>query len=246
MKTPSLFAVVPAAGIGSRMQVDRPKQYLTLQGKTILEHTLQKLLKFKKIEKIILPVSPVDTFITKLEISQHEKIILCDGGQERFHSVLNGLKTLIQKGADVNDWVMVHDVARPCVRVQDLENLYEHANKQGVILGVEVRDTMKRSNDAQQVINTVERNNLWHALTPQLAPLGVLLASIEKALKDGVMVTDEASALEHCGLVPTMLAGHPSNIKVTHPDDLELANAFLSMPTLELRQESKPKSKQEL
>ncbi len=233
----SLFAVVPAAGIGSRMQADRPKQYLVIQGQTILEHTLQKLLQFKKIEKIILPVSSADSFIATLEISHHEKIIQCDGGQERFHSVLNGLKALIEQGADVNDWVMVHDVARPCVRVQDLQNLYEHAAEQGVILGVEVRDTMKRSNDAKQVIKTVERNNLWHALTPQLAPLGVLLTCIEQALKDDVLVTDEASALEHCGLVPTMLAGHPSNIKVTHPDDLQLANAFLSMASLNSKQE---------
>ncbi len=229
MKQPSLYAVVPAAGVGSRMLADRPKQYLMLQDKTILEHTLLQLLQFSPIEKIILPVSENDVYLDKLEIGRHQNIIQCDGGTERHHSVLNGLKTLLSNGAKRNDWVMVHDVARPCVRQQDLENLYQHVNDQGVILGVQVRDTMKRTDDKAQVLNTVERHNLWHALTPQLAPLGTLLDAIEKAVNDGVLVTDEASALEYSGYRPKMLAGHPSNIKVTHPDDLQLANAFLLM-----------------
>ncbi|OUR60677.1 2-C-methyl-D-erythritol 4-phosphate cytidylyltransferase [Bermanella sp. 47_1433_sub80_T6] len=229
MKKASLYAVVPAAGIGTRMGADRPKQYLMLQGKTILEHTLEQLLQFSPIEKIVLPVSINDTFLSKLSIGNHEKIIQCDGGEERYHSVLNGLNTLLNIGAQRQDWVMVHDVARPCIRQQDLENLYQNVDEQGVILGVQVRDTMKRTDDNEQVLSTVARVNLWHALTPQLAPLGVLLDAIEKAVNDGVQVTDEASALEHSGYSPKMLAGHPSNIKVTHPDDLQLADAFLSM-----------------
>ena len=229
MKKASLYAVVPAAGIGTRMGADRPKQYLMLQGKTILEHTLEQLLLFSPIEKIILPVSKNDTFLSKLNIGNHENIIQCDGGEERYHSVLNGLQTLLNIGAQRQDWVMVHDVARPCIRQQDLTNLYQNVNDQGVILGVQVRDTMKRTDDNGQVLSTVARVNLWHALTPQLAPLGVLLDAIEKAVNDGVQVTDEASALEHSGYSPKMLAGHPSNIKVTHPDDLQLADAFLLM-----------------
>jgi len=232
MKKASLYAVVPAAGIGTRMGADRPKQYLMLQGKTILEHTLEQLLQFSSIKKIVLPVSKNDTFLAKLSIASHESIMQCEGGKERFHSVLNGLKALLNIGAQPHDWVMVHDVARPCIRQQDLENLYQNVNDQGVILGVQVRDTMKRTDDHGQVLSTVSRDNLWHALTPQLAPLGVLLDAIEKAVNDGVQVTDEASALEHSGCSPKMLAGHPSNIKVTHPDDLQLADAFLSMNAL--------------
>jgi len=229
MKKASLYAVVPAAGIGTRMGADRPKQYLMLQGKTILEHTLEQLLQFSSIKKVVLPVSKNDNFLAKLSIAGHENIVQCDGGKERYHSVLNGLKALLNIGAQPHDWVMVHDVARPCIRQQDLENLYGNVSDQGVILGVQVRDTMKRTDDHGQVLSTVSRENLWHALTPQLAPLGVLLNAIEKAVNDGVSVTDEASALEYSGHSPKMLAGHPSNIKVTHPDDLQLADAFLSM-----------------
>ncbi len=223
----ALYAVVPAAGIGSRMQADRPKQYLLLNDKTILEHTLEALLSFNSFEKIILPVSAEDKYWPKLKLNEHSKVISCHGGKERYHSVLNGLKTLLNLGAKKDDWVMVHDVARPCISIEDLENIYENANEQGVLLGLMVRDTMKRTDNDGQVLKTVERNNLWHALTPQLAPLGILHDAIEQALVDGINITDEASALEHMGFQPKMLAGSPSNIKVTHPQDLLLANAFL-------------------
>ncbi len=224
-----LYAVVPAAGVGARMQANCPKQYLLLQNKTILEHTLQQLLNFKRIEKIILPVSKDDTYLSELSIIKNKKLVQCDGGHERYSSVLNGLKTLLKGGADLSAWVMVHDVARPCIQLQDLENLYQNANAQGVILGLQVRDTMKRADAKGKIIKTVERENLWHALTPQMAPLGVLHDAIEKAIDDGINITDEASALEYVGLSPCMLAGHPSNIKVTRPEDLAIADAFLTM-----------------
>jgi 2-C-methyl-D-erythritol 4-phosphate cytidylyltransferase len=229
MSQPSLYVVVPAAGIGTRMQADRPKQYLMLQGKTILEHTLQRLLCFSPIKKIMLPVSPDDTFLSNIKVAYHEKVLQCSGGSQRYNSVLNGLKALLVHGAQRDDIVMVHDVARPCIRLQDLDNLYKNAGQQGIVLGVQVRDTMKRTGTDAKILKTVERENLWHALTPQMAPLGMLLDAIEKAINDGVPVTDEASALEYSGHTPRMLAGHPSNIKVTHPDDLQLANAFLMM-----------------
>ncbi len=229
MNQPSLYVVVPAAGIGTRMQADRPKQYLMLQGKTILEHTLQQLLRFSTIKKIMLPVSSNDTFLSSVKAARHEKIMQCQGGSERYLSVLNGLKALLVNGAKPQDWVMVHDVARPCIRLQDLESLYSSADQQGVILGIQVRDTMKRTDAGAKILKTVERDNLWHALTPQMAPLGILLDALQKAVDDGVTVTDEASALEYSGYTPSMIAGHPSNIKVTHPDDLQLANAFLMM-----------------
>ncbi len=224
----TLYAVVPAAGIGARMQADRPKQYLLLNDKTILEHTVEALLAFSPFEKIILPISTQDQYWPKLKLNQHKKIITCDGGQERYHSVLNGLKVLLNLGAKKDDWVMVHDVARPCITIKDLENLYKNANEQGVILGLQVRDTMKRTDQNGKILKTVERNNLWHALTPQLAPLGILHDAIGQALSDGINMTDEASALEYVGLKPKMLAGSPNNIKVTHPQDLLLANALLN------------------
>lgn len=223
-----LFAVVPAAGVGSRMQADRPKQYLKLLDKTIMEHTLHQLLSFTPIEKIILPISTEDEYWPEIPLKSDSRIITCNGGAERFGSVLNGLNKLLEIGAQKNDWVMVHDVARPCIQHHDLQKLLDSASEQGSILGAQVRDTMKRTNDKGEIITTVERDNLWHALTPQLAPIGVLKDAIEIAIKNGVNITDEASALEHVGLTPKMVAGEPSNIKVTRPEDLSLAEMYLS------------------
>ena len=223
-----VFAVVPAAGVGSRMQADRPKQYLELHGQTVLEHTLNRLLAFSPIEKIVLPVSSDDAYWKDISLNGHPKIVSCEGGRERFQSVLNGLKKLLEFGAQKEDWVMVHDVARPCIQHDDLQKLLDDAGEQGSILGAQVRDTMKRTNDKGEIITTVERDNLWHALTPQLAPLGVLIKAIETSIEDGVNITDEASALEHVGLAPKMVAGRPSNIKITRPEDLALAGMYLS------------------
>ena len=224
-----LYAVVPAAGVGARMKADRPKQYLLLEGKTVLEHTLSKLLELTEIEEIVLPVSFHDGYISDLAIHSHTKVTLCEGGEERFHSVLNGLQTLLDKGVSRDSWVMVHDVARPFIRLEDLKNLYKNASENGVILGLQVRDTMKRTLECGQISSTVERSNLWHAQTPQLAPLGTLFDAILKSIEDGVSITDEASALEHSGIMPNMLAGHPSNIKITQPEDLELGRAFIGL-----------------
>lgn len=227
-----LYAVVPAAGVGSRMMADRPKQYLLLDDQTILEHTLTRLLNFPAFKKIIVSVSQDDPYWPDLDISKHTKIQSCVGGKERYHSVLNGLQALLDDGVSRNAWVMVHDVARPCIAPCDLQNLLMNAHEQGSVLGMKVRDTMKRSNDQGQIDNTVDRDLLWHALTPQMAPLGVLFDAIKLALVDGIKITDEASALEYVGLQPIMVAGHASNIKVTHPDDLDLARAFMQLPHL--------------
>ena len=223
-----VYAVVPAAGVGSRMLADRPKQYLIIHDETIMEHTLKQLLCFSPIEKIILPISKTDCYWPKIRFNGHADIIACEGGSERFESVLSGLKTLSDIGAMDDDWVMVHDVARPCIQHQDLQSLLDQASEQGAILGSLVRDTMKRTNDKGEIITTVERDNLWHALTPQLAPLGVLRHAIETCIQDGVNITDEASALEHIGLTPKMVAGSPSNIKVTRPEDLSLAAMYVN------------------
>lgn len=224
--TEQVFAVVPAAGIGSRMQADRPKQYLCLDDATILEHTVQRLLQFTPFQKIVLPLAKHDGYFSQLNL-HHERLLTCDGGAERYHSVLNGIDCLLQNGAQTSDWVMVHDVARPCITQQDLEALWAAKNEQGCILGMQVRDTMKRTNNSNQITNTVEREQLWHALTPQLAQIGVLKQAIETCIANGRVITDEASALEYVGLNPKMVAGHPSNIKVTRPDDLIMAQLFV-------------------
>lgn len=222
-----IYAVVPAAGIGARMQADRPKQYLMLGEQTILQHTVSRLLHFSKFEHIVLPVASHDAYIQQQPVIQNEKVSICEGGAERFESVLNGLNHLLEMGANEADWVMVHDVARPCITQADLHSLYHARHQDGCILGMQVRDTMKRTDEQNKILTTVERDHLWHALTPQLAPLGLLKDCIDECIKNGKIITDEASALEFCGYHPTMVAGHPSNIKVTRPEDLIMAHAFI-------------------
>lgn len=225
--TNKLYAVVPAAGIGARMQADRPKQYLSLGSQTILEHTLTRLLDFSSFQCVMVPIAKHDAYFSQFPVSKQSKVKTCAGGSERFESVLNGLNALLEQGASEEDWVMVHDVARPCITQLDLQNLYDARSDQGCILGMQVRDTMKRTDENGKILTTVERDQLWHALTPQLAPLGLLKNCIDQCIKNGKAITDEASALEFCGYHPKMVAGHPSNIKVTRPEDLIMAHAFI-------------------
>ena len=222
------WAIVPAAGIGSRMQSDIPKQYLTLNNKTVIEHTLSRLTQLGSIEAIVVAISAEDTQWSKLAHEYSKPVQTVDGGKERCHSVLNALNALAGSAA-ADDWVLVHDAARPCVRSTDLEKLVadlkEHAV--GGLLGVPVRDTMKRSDKNNIVTETVERNNLWHALTPQMFRFEQLQEALTKALEDGFLVTDEASAMEYAGHKPIMIEGHADNIKITRPEDLSLADYYL-------------------
>lgn len=224
-----VYAIVPASGIGSRMQADRPKQYLPLHGKTVIEHTLERLLAFDKIEKVIVVIAADDDYWCGLNLSQHPRIETCVGGELRADSVLNGLQYLRAHHVSDDAWVMVHDAARPCIRQSDLIALYGQATVEGAILGLPVRDTMKRTLSDRTITATVDRDNLWHALTPQLSSLGNLFTAINAAKENHVLITDESSALEWAGFHPIMVLGHVTNIKITHPDDLELAEIFLKV-----------------
>ena len=151
------------------------------------------------------------------------------GGEQRADSVLAGLNK-----ADGAHWVLVHDAARPCLHPDDLTRLLAltHTSEVGGILAAPVRDTMKRAAPGQCAIDhTVERQNLWHALTPQLFPLALLRSCLQRALNEGAVVTDEASALEYCGFHPELVDGRADNIKVTRPEDLSLAAFYLSRLT---------------
>ena len=222
------WAVVPAAGVGRRMKVDIPKQYLEIQGQTILEHTLGRLLDYPRLEKLVLVLSEEDECYQDIKMLHDPRILLAKGGAERCHSVLNGIEVLQEQASD-SDWVLVHDVARPCVRNADLEwlvsQLVEH--EVGGLLGMPVRDTMKRTDANGRIIETVSRDNLWHALTPQMFRVGMLGNALKKALAEGVVVTDEASALENAGHKPLMVEGHADNIKVTRGADLALASLYI-------------------
>ena len=227
----AVWAVLPAAGVGSRMQADRPKQYLLLNGKFLLEHTLGTILSYPRIKKAVIVLSDEDPYWPQSSYANHPDILRATGGSERCHSVLNGLKALSGL-ADDNDWVAVHDIARPCLRHSDLDLLFDRLGDDGAILASPTRDTMKRGAlqpDGSVVIDhTVEREQLWHALTPQVFRLGRLRAALEQALADGFEVTDEASAIEHAGGCPGLVAGRADNIKVTRPEDLALASLYLT------------------
>ena len=224
------WAVIPAAGIGTRMQTEMPKQYLSINGKAILDYTLNRFCSHPKITGVVLVLAEHDHGWQQLENSSHAKIILAQGGVERCHSVLNGLRALT-KLANPEDWVLVHDAVRPCLREQDVNCLFNELTEHtvGGLLGVPVHDTMKRVNkQSSEVCKTIERDGLWHAFTPQMFRLNVLTASLEKTLAEHLLVTDEAQAVERYGLRPMLIEGHPDNIKVTHPIDLALAELYLS------------------
>ncbi|CAI1722811.1 2-C-methyl-D-erythritol 4-phosphate cytidylyltransferase [Serratia fonticola] len=224
--SPQVIAVLPAAGIGSRMQAECPKQYLTIGHQTILEHAIHALLRHPRITQVIVAISPEDQQFKTLSIASDPRVLVTEGGQQRADSVLAGLQL-----AGNAHWVLVHDAARPCLHPDDLERLLAITahSKVGGILAAPVRDTMKRAQVGQSIIShTVERQDLWHALTPQLFPLELLKLCLQRALDEGATVTDEASALEHCGYHPLLVAGRADNIKVTRPEDLALAAFYLT------------------
>lgn len=223
------WAVVPAAGVGKRMQADIPKQYLLLNDRPVIEHTLQRLLQHPAISGAYVALGVEDGWWPDTAYAQHPDVVRVDGGAERCHSVLNALDALSQQAAD-DDWVLVHDAARPCVRQADLDALIACAESTdiGALLGMPVKDTMKRTDAEGVICKTVDRDNLWHAFTPQMFRLGFLRDCLQRALDSGVLVTDEASAVERVGYRPLMVEGHADNLKITRPEDLSLASYYLN------------------
>jgi 2-C-methyl-D-erythritol 4-phosphate cytidylyltransferase len=215
------------------MQTECPKQYLSIGDKTILEHAVNALLAHPRVGRVIIAVSPGDERFARLPLAQHPQITVVNGGAERADSVLAGL----QAAGDVQ-WVLVHDAARPCLHQDDLNRLLRlsETSRVGGILAAPVRDTMKRAEPGKTAIaHTVERNDLWHALTPQFFPLQLLHDCLTRALNEGACITDEASALEYCGFHPELVAGRADNIKVTRPEDLRLAEFYLTLSDLQER-----------
>lgn len=219
-----IIAVVPAAGVGSRMQADKPKQYLTLLGKTLLEHTLEVLLSYTPIQQIILAVAENDPYLDRLDVIRQPKIKIVQGGKDRAGSVFNGLKAITQPHA----WVMVHDAARPCLTHEDLDKLLQIEDDNGGILAIPAVDTIKRASAEKQIIQTEDRSQLWQAQTPQFFRADLLYQALQQAFEHGLAVTDEASAMEFAGFRPHLVAGRSDNLKVTRPEDLKLAEFYLS------------------
>lgn len=228
MSEPSYWVVVPAAGVGKRIGGSVPKQYLELGGRAVIDHTIERLLLHPSVDGLYLAISDGDSRWADSEFAGHPDLVTVPGGAERCHSVFNALTQLLSR-ASTDDWVLVHDAARPCVRRSDIDHLIAilRDHDTGGLLGMPVRDTMKRTDAADRVTETVERTHLWHAFTPQMFRLGILHEALRGALEAGFLVTDEASAIEWAGHRPIMVEGHSDNLKITRPEDLPLAAYFL-------------------
>lgn len=226
-----IWAVVPAAGIGKRMQSDKPKQYLKMVDRTVIEHTIDRLLSVDQVKGIVVSIQPGDPYWTGIRVESDKPVLVAAGGEERCHSVMSALDVLSKQPAYTPEttWALVHDAVRPCVSTDDIQNLIDTAagTESGGLLAVPVRDTMKRQDDDQRVRQTVDRTGLWHALTPQLFACGQLSRALETALAEGFLVTDESSAMEHAGHRPRLVQGREDNIKITRPADLRLAELYL-------------------
>lgn len=226
------WAVMPAAGSGVRMGGELPKQYLPLSGRMVIEHTLHRLLSHAGISGAVVAISPADTHFDAVRdrLPDYGKpCLVAEGGAERYHSVLNALHAL-EGIASATDWVLVHDAVRPCVRHADIDRLMLalDGDSVGGLLGLPLHDTIKRVDTLQRVRATVERSELWRALTPQMFRLGALSAALMNAIADRAAVTDESAAMERTGAVPLIVQGSADNIKITHPQDLKLAEFYLA------------------
>jgi len=220
------WAVVPAAGVGKRMNADRPKQYLPLAGKTVLEQTLQRLLQANIFSSVCVAISVEDPYWPELPLSKHEKVITAAGGRERADSVLSALEAIGGMASD-DDWVLVHDAARPCVAVADIHLLINSLvdDQVGGILALASHDTLKYVQE-DSITGTLDRKLIFRALTPQMFRYSVLKQALT-ITQGNPAVTDEASALELQGLHPKIVEGRPDNIKITRPEDLALAQFYL-------------------
>jgi 2-C-methyl-D-erythritol 4-phosphate cytidylyltransferase len=231
---PNYWAVVPAAGSGTRMGRERPKQYLPLGDKVVLEHTLDALLACPQVDGIVVAVAADDPYWPNIGRRYSTRNVQgVTGGAERCHSVLHALDHLAGQAA-ARDQVLVHDAARPCVRADDIGRLIDAVGSDGNggLLALPVADTVKQADASARVAATVDRNRLWRALTPQLFRIDLLRAALGAALDDGLLVTDDAAAMEHAGYRPLLVAGASDNIKITVPADLALAEFFLQQRQL--------------
>lgn len=233
-KKDKIWAIVPAAGCGERMQAAVAKQYLQIDGKTILEITLALLLDQAEIDGLVVCLASDDEKWQGLPHKNNPRVCVTSGGTTRAQSVLNGLAALKIK-ADDEDWVLVHDAARPCLRAELLQNFIKQVREtdDGGVLAVPAKDTLKISDKADgtfqiTIQESLDRTNIWHAQTPQMFRFGAIEAALVDAIRDKHLVTDEASAMELAGYHPRLIEGDTANIKITTPGDLKLAEFLIN------------------
>ncbi len=222
-----LWCVVPAAGRGLRVGGDCPKQYLPLAGRPLILHTLERLAAQPRIAGLLVVLAASDPQWPGLAELGGKPVRTAVGGAERSDSVLAGLDALPAEVADV-DFVLVHDAARPCVRLADIGQLIEQASRtDGGLLGAPLRDTLKRADELGRSELTEPRERRWRAFTPQMFRRGELAAALREAAGRGVKVTDEAMAMELAGFAPLLVEGAEDNLKVTTAADFALAEFLL-------------------
>ena len=231
------WVIIPAAGVGSRMSADKPKQYLTVLGKALIEHTLDSFTSHPLFKTIYVGIAEDDPYWSGFSCASASAIKSFVGGNERAHTVLNGLKCL-ERVAQPNDWVWIHDAARPCLTKEDIEALclaLKADAPDGALLALPIYDTIKRANSLGAVDTTIDRSQIWRAQTPQVFRVGKIRSALESCLENSLEVTDESSAIEHMGGHPILVSGDVNNIKVTRPQDLETVMAQLNKTTNSLR-----------
>lgn len=223
---PKLWAVIPAAGSGRRFSSSALKQYQHIAGKTVLEHTVNSLYQLP-LAGCVIAIDQHDQFAKTIDFSQ--SVQFCYGGRERMDSVLAGLHHLRQYAYD-DDYVLVHDAARPCLHPAQIAQILDfcQSGQQAAIVAVPVRDTLKKANNDQMIEKTIDRQQLWQAQTPQIVKYSILFNALENAIAENILVTDEASALEHLNIPVHLIVGRSDNIKITYAEDLDLARLILA------------------
>lgn len=227
------WALVPAAGIGARMGADRPKQYLPLLGRPLIAHALERLCTHPRLRGVMVGIADNDPYWPAVSVPFSRFLGTYTGGAERAVTVRNGLQALVAH-ARPDDWVLVHDAVRPCLRHSDIDALMDAAAAcpDGGLLALPITDTIKRADREARVTETVVREGLWRALTPQMFRVAQLSDALDSALRAGVTITDEAAAIERAGGRPLLVPGQADNLKVTLPADLALAELYLKQQGL--------------
>ena len=226
-----VYCVIPAAGVGSRMNINTPKQYLSINNKTIIEFSIEKILTAINVEQVVVALHPQDNYFAKLPIAKHPKVRTVQGGKMRRDSVLNAIQTINAAAA----LVLIHDAVRPCVSIADIRFLYDNAVKHNIsaILSNPVSNTIKLIAANSKIIKTLDRDQLRQAVTPQIFDKDLLL-QILLAVTDNTVFTDEASAVESAGYPVLSIDSNVDNIKLTTKKDFYVIEQILKSQEYEI------------
>lgn len=225
---PAIHALIPAAGQSVRFGGTTYKQYAHLLGKPVISHSIDTVQRHRAISAVTVALAPDDGIYGELIRPEYPEVRTVAGGDCRARTVMNGLEDIRAADPDCR-WVLVHDAARPCLSPELLDSLILEGlqTADGAILAMPVTDTLKRAGDEGRIERTEDREGLWAAQTPQLFPLDTLMDNLSAALRFGAPPTDEAEAMERAGCRPLLVRGSSTNIKITHPDDLPLAETLM-------------------